>query len=444
MTRFIIIFLAFLFLTAGASGRRTAGDVKRERQATEQRIKKTRRQISTNVEDTRRELNRLTSLEGEIRENNLDISRLTASRDSLRRIVRRLTDSVRHTHNRVEHLQQSRGASLRAARRQRQTSASATAFLFSSDSFRQAMRRASWLRDLARWQDSTATALSREARELERRRARLDSAQNVLRANLGQLNEQRTILEQNSRSAKAVVESLKKQSRNLEKVLKQQQSQAEKLDRELNRIIEEEARRAAEEARRAEEARKKKEREEAERRQREQQPNKQQQKQPSAPTAPAVRPSQPEKTTPQPVAASGKPFAEMKGRLPLPLDRNATVAVPFGVNTHAEYSKVKTVNNGIDLETTKGASARAVHEGTVSMVIVMEGYHNVVLVRHGEYLTVYAGLTDIAVRKGQHVGAGERLGTVYTDPRDNNRTRLHFEVRHEKEKLDPAQWIKLR
>lgn len=134
----------------------------------------------------------------------------------------------------------------------------------------------------------------------------------------------------------------------------------------------------------------------------------------------------------------------MKGRLPLPLDRSATVAVPFGLQTHAEYSKVKMQNNGIDLETEAGASARAVHEGTVSMVIVMEGYHNVVLVRHGEYLTVYAGLSDLAVRKGQHLKAGDRIGTVYVDRNDGNRTRLHFEVRHEKEKLDPGLWLRLR
>ena len=100
-------------------------------------------------------------------------------------------------------------------------------------------------------------------------------------------------------------------------------------------------------------------------------------------------------------------------------------------------------NNGIDFETEPGASARAVHEGTVSMIIVMEGYHNVVLVRHGEYLTVYAGLSDLAVRKGQHLNAGDRIGTVFVDSSDDNRTRLHFEVRHEKEKLDPAQWLRI-
>lgn len=419
MRRIIIIFFALVVLLPCASGRRTANDIRRERQATERKIKNTRTQLNANIDDTRRELNRLTSLQGDIRSNDRRIIALRTRNDSLRRITGALTDSVKKAGEKVERLRRSRAAALRAARRQRQTAGSATAFLFSSESFRQAMRRASYLRDLARWQDSSATSLARGIRVLENRRARLDSARAVLKAGLDDLTGERLLLEQNTREAKAVVASLKRQSRNLEKVLAEQRRQAERLDRELNRLIEEEARRAAEEERRKRESQKPK-------------PD----NKPAKPT--------PGKPTPVTPVEPGTPFASMKGRLPMPLDHAATVAVPFGLQTHAEYSKVKMQNNGIDLETAAGASARAVHEGTVSMIIVMEGYHNVVLVRHGEYLTVYAGLADLAVKKGQQVAAGDRLGTVYVDRADGDRTRLHFEVRHEKEKLDPAQWLRLR
>ncbi len=428
MRCFLIFILVLMTLIPVADARRTTKDIRRERQATERKIKDTRRQISSNLDDTRRELNRLTSLEGDMRSNDARIAQLSSKNDSLRKKTKILSDSVELATARVQRLRESRASSLRAARRQRQTAGSTSAFLFSSESFRQALRRASYLRDLARWQDSTASSLAREARLLEIRKASLDSTRNVLKANITNLSEERLRLEQNSREAKTVVASLKRQGRNLEKVLKEQQRLAQKLDKELNRLIEEEARRAAEEAR------KKKEAEEAARKKQEQEEH-----------TGTDRPAKP-KATPTPVEAvkPGIPFANMKGKLPLPLDRGATVAVPFGLQTHAEYSKVKMQNNGIDLETEPGASARAVHEGTVSMVIVMEGYHNVVLVRHGEYLTVYAGLDNLAVRKGQHLKAGDRIGSVYVDTTDGNRTRLHFEVRHEKEKLDPALWIKLR
>ena len=428
MRCFLIFILVLMTLIPAADARRTTKDIRRERQATERKIKDTRRQISSNLDDTRRELNRLTSLEGDMRSNDARIAQLSSKNDSLLKKIKILSDSVELATARVQRLRESRASSLRAARRQRQTAGSTSAFLFSSESFRQALRRASYLRDLARWQDSTASSLAREARLLEIRKASLDSTRKVLKANITNLSEERLRLEQNSREAKTVVASLKRQGRNLEKVLKEQQRLAQKLDQELNRLIEEEARRAAEEAR------KKKEAEDAARKKQEQEEH-----------TGTDRPAKP-KATPTPVEAvkPGIPFANMKGKLPLPLDRGATVAVPFGLQTHAEYSKVKMQNNGIDLETEPGASARAVHEGTVSMVIVMEGYHNVVLVRHGEYLTVYAGLDNLAVRKGQHLKAGDRIGSVYVDTTDGNRTRLHFEVRHEKEKLDPALWIKLR
>ena len=81
-------------------------------------------------------------------------------------------------------------------------------------------------------------------------------------------------------------------------------------------------------------------------------------------------------------------------------------------------------------------------DGTVTAVVVMDGFQNVVIVRHGEYLTVYAGLSDLRVRKGDKLKTGDLIGTVFSDPADGGRTRLHFELRHEKDKLDPADWLR--
>ena len=69
-------------------------------------------------------------------------------------------------------------------------------------------------------------------------------------------------------------------------------------------------------------------------------------------------------------------------------------------------------------------------------------YDNVIIVRHGGYLTVYAGLTNISVSKGQKVKAGQTLGTIWTNPDAGNRTELHFEVRHERTKLNPLEWVR--
>ena len=103
---------------------------------------------------------------------------------------------------------------------------------------------------------------------------------------------------------------------------------------------------------------------------------------------------------------------------------------------------MKIQNSGIDIEAVGGSPyARAVYDGTVTSVFRIDGYQNVVILRHGEYLTVYAGLASLDVRKGQRVGAGESLGTLFTEAGENT-SRLHFEVRHEKEKLDPRKWLR--
>ena len=135
------------------------------------------------------------------------------------------------------------------------------------------------------------------------------------------------------------------------------------------------------------------------------------------------------------------PFEQCKGRLPWPLDRKAIITSTFGRHTHESLERVTVQNNGIDFETSPGASA-----GGIRRHCVDDNRNgrlpNVVLLRHGEYLTVYAGLNNLRVRKGDKVKAGQLLGDVFSDPADGNRTKLHFEVRHEKTKLDPSKWLK--
>ena len=64
------------------------------------------------------------------------------------------------------------------------------------------------------------------------------------------------------------------------------------------------------------------------------------------------------------------------------------------------------------------------------------------MLRHGNYLTVYAGIDNLSVKKGDKVKAGQTLGSIYSDPDDSNRTVLHFEVRRERAKLNPEDWVK--
>lgn len=400
---------------------RTQKSVQSERRAAAQKIERTRRELTENEKQTQRELRGLQALEGEIRVHETEVSRLSAQAADLQRRSKALGDSIEANEARLKVLRESYARAVRSMRRQRQLAGDAS-FIFSSSSFSQARSRMRYLKELSGWQTGKTVEIDEATQQLTLRRARLDTLGRELRLSLDSLGRVRQLLGERKHQADAVVGSLRRQGRNLKRVISEQQRLVKKLDDELNRIIEAEARAAAE-ARRKAEAEK------------------------TAPSNPAQNQAAAPKDRPAPrqpeqVDRLTAPFEQCKGRLPWPLDKQATVASTFGRHTHETLERVTVQNNGVDFETVPGASARAVYDGTVSMIIVMEGYQNVVLVRHGQYLTVYAGLHELRVRKGDKVKAGQLLGTVFSDPADGNRTRLHFEVRREKDKLDPMQWLR--
>ncbi len=135
-------------------------------------------------------------------------------------------------------------------------------------------------------------------------------------------------------------------------------------------------------------------------------------------------------------------FEQNKGRLLFPVYGSYKIVGNFGRNPHAELRHVEVNNNGIDIEVRPGTNARAVFDGEVSAAFRLGGYENVVMIRHGNYLTVYAGLSQLMVRKGQKIKAGEPVGRIVSDPDDGNRTVLHFEIRKERQKLNPLEWVR--
>ena len=135
-------------------------------------------------------------------------------------------------------------------------------------------------------------------------------------------------------------------------------------------------------------------------------------------------------------------FESNKGKLPFPVTGNYRIVRPFGRQKHPELKYVETNNMGIDIEADQGAMAVAIFDGKVSAIFKQPGFNNIVMVRHGNYLTVYAGLASINVKTGDTVKGGQAIGTIFSDIEDENRTLLHFEIRKERQELNPELWLK--
>ena len=132
-------------------------------------------------------------------------------------------------------------------------------------------------------------------------------------------------------------------------------------------------------------------------------------------------------------------FASNQGRLPMPITGNYTISSHFGAYNVNGLNGVTLDNKGINLTAPAGAQARCVFDGEVTAIFSMGGMTNVI-VRHGSYITVYCNLSGVSVRQGQRVSTRQTIGNVARDASGN--CTLHFQLRHETQKLNPERWLR--
>lgn len=132
-------------------------------------------------------------------------------------------------------------------------------------------------------------------------------------------------------------------------------------------------------------------------------------------------------------------FTENRGKLPWPLDR-AIINTTFGEQAHPDLAEIKIKNNGVNFLTHENAVVTSVFKGEVTRVFMVPNFNHVVIIRHGDFLSVYSNLAEVFVMPGMHVETAEDLGIVYTDE-ENMKTELHFEIWEGKHPRDPKMWI---
>jgi murein DD-endopeptidase MepM/ murein hydrolase activator NlpD len=130
-------------------------------------------------------------------------------------------------------------------------------------------------------------------------------------------------------------------------------------------------------------------------------------------------------------------FAANKGRLPWPTEKGV-ISEYFGTHDHPIIKNVKVTNNGINILTERGGSARVVFDGKVTNVGTIYGL-KFVMVRHGEYTTVYSNLDNVSVQTGQTVKTKQKIGRIHTS--DDGDTELQFQVWKGTTKMDPTGWV---
>lgn len=131
-------------------------------------------------------------------------------------------------------------------------------------------------------------------------------------------------------------------------------------------------------------------------------------------------------------------FASNKGSLPWPVEQGS-ISETFGEHRHPQLKNVTTKNDGIDIRTTKGGKVRSIFNGEVTGTIHLPT-GSAVIIRHGEYLSVYSNLDEVFVKKGDKINTKQNIGTVMTDSETNNAD-LNLQIWKGFVKMNPASWL---
>jgi murein hydrolase activator len=286
-------------------------------------------------------------------------------------------------------------------------------FILSSRDLNQLTRRMRYLDEYAKYQKIQGKQIAHKQDELTEKRIALELSYKEKDAVKGKQLQEAAQLQREQGVKKELVAELKGKEKQLKSDIATQKRQADQFSRQIQNIIAEEMRKANEKAAADK----------------------------SKPRVAEVRGGY--AMTAEEKQLSGD-FGSHQGSLGYPVSLPGTIVVHFGEQKYQDLKYVQNTSKGIDIQTRDGANALCVFNGVVSKIFPLPGFNISVIVRHGNYLTVYANMSNVYVKSGQKVRTGEALGRVFTDSENGNQTILHFQIWKDTQRLNPENWLRRR
>jgi murein hydrolase activator len=309
-------------------------------------------------------------------------------------------------------------------------------FLFSAHSYYEAFKRNEYLKKVSEIQQKQKELILQHQEKLGQEIKSLSDEKVKKQLLLGQKKEEKFQIEKDKIKVLEVTQQLEKDEANLLAKVKADERKRIELQKRIDKAIKDEI--AAEERRRKE----------AERIAAEKKAKENAAKGTTA-TTPTKKTDPKTETKTTPIFTSSKDlelnkgFETNKGRLPLPVVSGA-VTGKFGKQKHPLLKEVETNNNGIDITTSKNAQVRAVFEGEVSSIFSMAGVGKIVIIKHGNYRTLYCNLQETFVTIGSKVSTKQAIGSLLPIDGENTSV-LHFEIHQivgsDVLKQNPSLWI---
>lgn len=424
--------ILFLVIPLSAQSSRLIKELESKRGELQKQIADTESLLKNTKKDVGSQLNSLASLTGQIEERkryilaiNNDVEALERELSilgrQLRTLQRDLQDKKKKYESSVQYLYRNKSIEEKLM------------FIFSAKSLGQTYRRLRYVREYATYQRLQGEEILKKQEQIKKKRAELLQVKTAKENLLKEREGEKQKLEDQEKQKREMVANLQKKQKGLQSEINKKRREANQLNARIDKLIAEEIerarKRAAEEARREAEARKKSEAKEG----------KSTSASPGTETKKKAEPLEAYSMSKADRELSGN-FVSNRGKLPMPISGPYIITSHYGQYAVEGLRNVKLDNKGIDIQGKPGAQARAIFDGKVAAVFQLNGLFNV-LIRHGNYISVYCNLSSASVKSGDTVSTKQSIGQVFSDASDNGRTVLHFQLRKEKDKLNPEPWL---
>lgn len=430
MKRFFVILISCLWLAVPlfAQSNKLIRELESKRGALQKQIAESESILKDTKKDVGSQLNSLAVLTGQIEERKRYIMAINNDVEAIQRELASLERQLHGLEKDLKDKKKKYEASVQYLYKNKSIEEKLM-FIFSAKNLGQTYRRMRYVREYATYQRLQGEEILKKQEQIRKKKAELQQVKAAKENLLQERESEKVKLEELEKEKRTLVTNLQKKQKGLQNEINKKRREANQLNARIDKLIAEEIerarKRAQEEARREAAARKKEESKEG--------------KSAATETAAKSKPLEAYTMSKADRELSGN-FAANRGKLPMPISSAYIITSRYGQYAVEGLRNVKLDNKGIDIQGKPGAQARAIFDGKVAAVFQLNGLFNI-LIRHGNYISVYCNLSSASVKAGDTVKTKQSIGQVFSDGTDNGRTVLHFQLRREKEKLNPEPWL---
>ena len=422
MKNILLLCLACLFVwNASAQTTQKIKELENQRNELQQQIAESETLLRSTKKDVKSQLDNLALINGQIADRKKYINAIEQDVKSLNNEINALLRQLKTLQRDLKDKKDKYESSVQYMYRNKSIHEKLL-FIFSAENLSQTYRRLRYVREYANFQRLQAVEIERKQKQVNAKKAELEVTRGAKEKLLKEGEAEKKKLEKQEKEMQGILHGLKRKQRGIQSEINKKRRSANKLNAQIDRLVEQEIEKARKRA--EEEARKTSA------------------KEGKKPTEKPVSKQPVQQGTVDKFRMNSEDrqlsgtFESNKGRLPMPITSPYVIVGRYG--QYAVAKNVRLDNKGIDIRGKEGAKARAVFDGEVSAIFKYNGLNNV-LVRHGNYISVYCNLSSVSVAKGSKVKAREEIGVVQKDASGN--AVLHFQLRKETTKLNPEVWL---